>query len=334
MSNYMEYKDLRCKHINSTTEGKALYVTFSAWNSQGLSSYFGENFFLKNGIEAFLIAQNGVNHWWHSEEIYELVRIIKARSAETGKYIVLYGSSMGGYAACHFRELFGSKYSIAIAPQIFVDQTYFSSEKRWINELKALQSQMQFNEISNLNSQLNHNLYVFYDSMYDADAEHVKFYHQSITSSSHVNFIDVPYANHDVARSLNQAKILSQIVLSFNDPAKFFSKNQLDQMCSEVYLHDFKSFFNQFRKLDFVSDRETMNALSTNFNEYSSQAEQMDFEALYLLAECLMKLERYEEAINTSLQSIELYISKYSRPAPEYLRNKFKFIVKKALSVK
>lgn len=327
MSN-MKYIDLKYKHINADEQGDVLYVTFSAWNPKGLPRYFGEKFFTSRKIEAYLIAQNGVNHWWHTAEIYQIADMVKQRSLESGKKIILYGASMGAYAACHFRNLFDSEYSIAIAPQIFIDKNIFFLEKRWSEDLDSVQDKMIFNEIESLNSQLNKPLYIFYDPFLKNDSNYVDFYKNNILKSKEIHFLEVPYTNHDVARGLNKARVLSEIVLSFNKKP-LIEIEKLKHMCSICYLSDARSFFNYFRKL---SSKKNKKDLET-FEKFFLQKDDFDFSALYMLAESLVRLERYEEAINISLQSIEVYMQKYSKPAPIYLRNKFKYIVSKSLSI-
>ncbi|PWD88522.1 hypothetical protein [Ignatzschineria cameli] len=328
----MKLKDLKYKHINIESKIDTLYVTFAAWNFYGNPEFFAEGFLFSRNIEAVLIAQNGINHWWHTDEILVVADYVRKRAKETGKRVVLYGSSMGGYGVCHFRKLFDSYLAISIAPQIFIDDIYHSEQhstggnKRALEEKLLLQDKFKFNELNNLNDQVDYPLHVYYDPMNRADSSHVQCYKKNVIESGSVHFLSVPYTNHDVARALNKAKFLEKIVLH----SDLFSVAELRNMVKKTYLYDPKACMNYLRKSEYPLDKKHLEF----FEKYLLEHKTMDFEALYMTAEILMKLNRYEEAINISLRSIEVYMSKYSKFAPEYLRNKFKFIVKKALSVK
>lgn len=330
----MKYKDLIHKHIKGNGNDEALYVSFSAWNPKGHPRYFGEKFFISKGLEAFLISQNGTNHWWQTSEMYEIAEYVKERSIKSGKKVVLYGSSMGGYAVCHFRELFQSDYAIAIAPQIFIDKTIHDTDTRWKDEINLLQTRLMFNEVVNLNTQTHRHLHIYYDPIHKLDREHIELYKKLVKSSHKIHAIKVPYTNHDVARALNKAKVLSKIVTSYANKSTVMTKNELVTICSNVYEYDMRTFFNFFRHLDFKNDQKVIDSSMEKFEYYYSQIERMDFGSLYMAAESLMKLGRFEEAINLSLKSIETYSYNFLKPAPDYLRNKFKYIVKKSIQSK
>lgn len=328
----MKYEDLRVKHINEGGKGDVLFVTFSPWSARGVPAFFGEHYFSKRGIEAFLIAQNGRNHWWHTKEIYTIASFIRKYADKKCKKIVLYGSSMGAYAACHFRFLFNSIYSIALAPQIFIDnkyhieQNYIIGNKMALEEKLKLQEDFCFDELDNLNKQKEFELLIGYDPFHPADNSHIKCYKKHVDLTEKVIFLEVPYANHDVARTLNNSGLLSDIILLFNE----ISIDKVKSLSKTAYLKDPKTFMNYFRKADHsLLNREILNLFESYYQQHSG----MDFEALYMMAEALLKLERYEEAINISLESIESYIRlyKYSKRVPSYLHNKFINIVNKAL---
>ena len=68
----MTLNDLSFKYIRQEKEeGDYIFVTFSSWSDK-MPSYFGESFLCSQNIESFLICQNTLNDWWHTEDIYKI----------------------------------------------------------------------------------------------------------------------------------------------------------------------------------------------------------------------------------------------------------------------
>lgn len=331
----MSYKDLRLRHINEDALGDTLYVTFAPWGSTGLPSFFGESFFAKRGLEAFCIAQNGVNHWWHTDELKIIAKIVRELAKKKKKKVVLYGSSMGGYAACHYRYLFNSSFSIALAPQIFIDNKYHDEQNHIIGnkialrEKNLLQKAFKFDELYNLEKQKEYPLLVFFDPNHKADTSHIQRYKALITQNTNTCLLEVPHVNHDVAKALNKSGLLSEVLL-LRDKVNV---RKLNLLAKTAYIYDSKTFMNYFRKESDVLEKKNMLDI---FKMYYEEKNSMDFEALYITAESLLKLQRYEDAIHVSLMSIESYMKlyQYKKTAPSYLKKKFEYIVSQALKAK
>ncbi len=284
-------------------------------------------FFVKKNIEAILISQKDVNHWWHTEEIFKVADIVNKIKKQSDKKVVLYGASMGGYAAVHYRNIFDAELSIAIAPQIFIDKSVAYYENRWQKELDALQGKMIFNEVDNIREQEGV-IYILYDPIHIMDNKHIISY-QDLIDNSTAKFIEVPYSGHDLARFLNSTGVLKSIVIQIYEDGKM--SNNLLSKFSELYLDDHKAFFNYFRKASLSSEKQNKFLLET-MEKHLKDLEKMDFEALYMVAETLSNFGRYEEAINISKRSIDIYKTKMLKDAPSYLYGKYELILKKSKS--
>lgn len=321
-------KDINFKHINkNSTQEDCIFVTFASWSDK-TSVFFGENFLQKKGVETFLISQKEKNHWWHTEEMYEVAKIVRERSGD--KKVILYGSSMGGYAAIHYRNLFNADIAIAIAPQIFIDKNIAVYENRWEKDLSVLQNKLLFNEIQNVNNQKG-TLYILYDCLHPLDNEHTKQFSRVYESNrSDINLIKVPYASHDLARFLHNAGMLKKIVEEIQNTG-VLEADTIGRL-NTLYLEDCKTFFNYFRtikELEVYSDSEKSRLLD-KMEKYLEELENMDFEALYMAAESLSNVGLHEKAISLSRKSIDSYKDKYLRDAPTYLYKKHENIIKKS----
>ena len=322
MSDIFKGSDINVQHINENSTG-ALFVSFSAWSPSGVGSPFGLGFFKKHNIEAYLINQAGRNHWWHSSEMETVADIIDKRRESSGKQVILYGASMGGYGCIHLRKLFKSKTAIAVGSQVFVDKKILPNEARWPEDLNALQDRFIFNEILNFNDQPGE-LILFYDPLHQLDSHHIQKL-KTIAQTGNIHLIEVPYSNHDVARLLSRTKFLQKLILTCNTKG-FIDKFAIPD-CSELYLDDYKSFFNFFRSLKKQTHSDRIDELIPLLNIYTA-SQDMDFEALYMAAECLSILGNYHQALEFMEKSRASYCEKYNKTPPRYLQLKIDHIKK------
>ena len=316
-------RDIIFEHINKSSEGEYIFVTFASWSVSD-PVFFGKSFFEKGDIEVFVIAQTKVNHWYHTEEINKVAKIVISRAKESNKDIILYGSSMGGYAATHYRNMFNAAVSIAIAPQIFINKNVSHYENRWSKDLALLQDQMCFDEIDNLSVQ-NGKAFILYDPLHSLDNQHIESYRELIDKEA--DFIKVPYSSHDLARFLHNAGMLKEVIYQISE--KRVISNSLINELKTLFLEDHKTFFNYFRNQSTIKN-DIDEELIQKMSKYLENVEIMDFEALYMAAETLSNLGRHREAVFLSTKSIESYRARFTKDAPAYLYSKHDLILKKS----
>ena len=316
-------RDVTFEHVNKSSEGECIFVTFASWSVDS-PVFFGKNFFEKSNIEAFVIAQTKVNHWYHTEEIIKVAEVVKDRAKESNKDVILYGSSMGGYAAIHYRNMFNAAVSIAIAPQIFIDKNISHYENRWSKDLDFLQDKMCFNEIDNLFSQKGE-VFILYDPLHTLDNKHIESYRE--LTNKEAEFIRVPYSSHDLARFLHNAGMLKEIIYQISEN-RVFSRSLSDKLNS-LFLEDRKAFFNYFRNKSAIENH-IDEILIRKMDQYLENIGGMDFEALYMAAETLSNLGRHKEAISLSAKSIESYRARFNKDVPAYLYSKHDLILKRS----
>lgn len=294
-----------------------IFVTFSARSDVGEGAIFGDKFLTRLGVESYFICQTGGNIWWHTSEIFVVADLVKRRAALSSKKIILYGSSMGGYAAYHFRDLFDSYFSICIAPQIFVNLSINTRENRWLSDLNSIQGRFIFDE---LNSAINQSgdLAIFFDPIHVLDSLHVEIHKKNIHAKDDVYFIEVPYSNHDLARLLVNTKVIQKFISSLlsDEGVEWYD---VGRVCGKLYEQDAKAFADYFRRNVPSFNDDIYASSSEKLNLFMASGKSLDFEALYMISECLSKVDRHSEALQYMDMSIKEYEEKYKKNSPNYL---------------
>jgi len=311
-----------------------VFVTFSARNEYGDGKIFGDKFLNNLNVEAFYICQTGGNHWWHTPEILTVVKLINSITSKASKKIILYGSSMGGYAAYHLRNFFDSFFSICIAPQIFINLKINSLEKRWLTDLTNIQDRFVFDELENSRIQTGECV-IFYDPYHILDCQHVKLHNEFVDCCKNnlnpIFLFEVPYANHDLARLLVNTKTIQKFIMSLlkRDRGDFID---IKKACYSLYESDPKAFSDYFRH-EFKNLNElAQSSLISKLEIFMRQRDALDFEALYMMSECLLKIGRISEALIYIDLSISRFELKYNKEPPSYLYMKRENIKKTRLS--
>lgn len=314
-----EYHD-----VYVTSEAKAgsriAFVSFSAWSSSGVGTIFGSAFFRANGIPAYFVVQRK-NVWYQTPDIKEISSDIIAHAANLGYSLVLYGASMGGYAAVNHRVLFNAIHSVAIAPQVMISLDNASFESRWIEERKNIPLE-SFAEANGLSRQTVP-LLVFFDPRHLLDSKHIDCLMQ-VSKASVNSIIEVPYANHDVARALVKSKVIQQHLIAIAK-GESVEVGAVALQCADLFKKDCKAFLNYYRSKAAVEHIEAGDEDYLRFVSFATESKCFDFESCYMAAEIYARLNNQEQAIELSLASLD----RYPREIPTYLKLKHAGILRK-----
>lgn len=101
-------------------EGDTLVITFNEmWNHYKGQRFWAERPLIKAGLPAFGITSDGP-HWY---PLHETIRALRepVKAARNYKHVVLYGYSMGAYAALKYSWLFGDPTVLAFSPQFSIN---------------------------------------------------------------------------------------------------------------------------------------------------------------------------------------------------------------------
>src|SRR5262249_48609659 len=82
---------------------------------------FGEDFFVKRGIDSIHIIPRA-NNWYQYPELLAAAEAVRRFAASYDK-VITYGSSMGAYAAIRLGGEVGAEAALAISPQYSMDPT-------------------------------------------------------------------------------------------------------------------------------------------------------------------------------------------------------------------
>lgn len=173
-------------------------VTGSGFDELG----FGQAAFEKRDVGTIYIRSNRSN-WFQHEEVMDLAWRIR-EYVEDDVTFILYGASMGAYAALLLSGVLKPKRIVAIAPQFSIDRTIVPWETRWFRSAKRIQ-RFRFDLGENIDP--HSEKLVCYDNM-SLDKRHIDMLPIDETWS----LVRLPYASHQVLRYLRETDCLSNLV--------------------------------------------------------------------------------------------------------------------------
>ncbi|TVT30877.1 hypothetical protein [Marinobacter vinifirmus] len=309
--------------FDGANQGGIAAVCFSAWTSAAEGKRFGEGFFSRNKIPAFFIVQRS-NHWWHTSEIWSALDCIRSILLDKGLGSICYGSSMGGYGSVHFSKYLYSSMAVAVGPQLFVNEDVIPEEKRWVQERKKIE--FLFDEVSNLKKSSVETI-VFFDNFNAPDNLQVERC-QSRVPASNVKYIACPYTMHDAVRVLVKDDRFKMFLIDCfsGNFSGFDGVDGFEEHCLSVYAADDKAFLNWARNVQGIKSLSTQDRerLIDIFGCYKG----LRFQELFMLAQALLKIGFYKEAVLCSLESMK----KYPKPEiPPYMWSKHESVLGVAL---
>jgi hypothetical protein len=278
---------------------KRLPVSFSSWSTTGVSQFFGESYFNNYNVNAILV-RSLRNHWWHSIELVDIFNIVKTIDKE----LLLYGSSMGGYAALLFSGYLDAA-SISLSPQVSIFQPEVQSDIRWRCDWNSIKQ--EYDEKAFFEKKTNKIRLSFFDFMHEYDTLH-RFLLESYSNSHNgsIKIIDVPFSNHTPVRVLNKSGLLKEILNSiiFND---YLDVYEIEFKCKIAYKHYPKSHIQYLRNFFTSLPIDEVKQIALSLYE---SADKKDFEFYYIAAEVFAKLGLCDIAVEASLRSLSMNIER------------------------
>lgn len=150
-------------------DSECCVVTFDSFTDHRTldRSGFGEAFFHSIRVDAIHVLSRE-NNWYQHPEFMEALDQVR-NAAKTYRRRVVYGSSMGAYAAVRYGRLVGGDIAVAFSPQYSINPELVPFENRWLSELARIDF-VHENTATDSFSPLS---YVFYDPA-DMDAKHAR----------------------------------------------------------------------------------------------------------------------------------------------------------------
>lgn len=213
-------KDLRLTYLSNNSD--TTFVIFNHRNgkkhpietSEFMS--FAEGTAHKMGYNEFNISTSR-NHWYQTDEIIDVVRLIGDHN-QLGAKIITYGSSMGAYASINFAEMLNAHRFLAFSPQYSLHPDLRPHEDtRWQLESELLEFTYDYIHAGAIQDRRG---YLFYDKE-SPDNQHAKLI---LNKTSAIGF-HIPLSRHGAALVLNQSyglkTLLKEVAEESFDPAKF-----------------------------------------------------------------------------------------------------------------
>jgi hypothetical protein len=204
------YKNDNVLVSNDFYDSELLVVSFSPLVDEKQitqkESGFGRSFFQSKKISCAYVIPTW-NHWYQYEYIKDALEIIKVISRNFKK-VVLYGVSMGGYAALKYADYLRATDIISISPQAVISPPMADFDNRFSQfwEKISYKSDSWLSEsFSSINTT------VFFDKRHHLDNKHAEIISKNLR---HCEMVSLPFSGHEVFAVLNESGILSSFIFS------------------------------------------------------------------------------------------------------------------------
>jgi hypothetical protein len=278
---------------------RILPVSFSSRSSTGISKFFGYSYFNNYNINAILV-RSLRNHWWHSYELIDILHIIKS----VNKELLLYGSSMGGYAALLFSGFLNAA-SISFSPQVSIFKPETQSDTRWQDDWNSIKQ--IYDEETFLETKTNKIKLSFFDFSHKFDTLHRRLL-ENYLDDLHCSFkiFDVPFSNHTPVQVLNESGLLKKILNSIIN-SEYVDLNEIENKCKVAYKQYPKAYAQYLRNhINYLPTEEVKHIALLLYGS----TDKKDFEFYYIIAEVFAKIGLCDIAIEASLHSLNVDIER------------------------
>jgi hypothetical protein len=202
-----------------------LVVTFTGRASKPpVAKGFGESYFDKRRISAIHFISKA-NHWWQTPEIGEAVERVRAAGLLDGyRRVILYGSSMGGYASLIQSRALNPDHILIISPQYSIDGQVVPFEKRWRNYAAKLSFDHD-DMAAGLHPTAR--ISVIVDPYFVPDMQHIRL----IEKLRPLTLVPIPFAGHNTVRALEECGLMQGVVRDLLD----------DSFDSDAFRQDYRA---------------------------------------------------------------------------------------------
>lgn len=241
-----EGRDIRVVARLLDTRRKDLVVTFTGRAANPpVEKGFGEVYLAKKGISAIHFISKA-NHWWQTPEPLEAIERLKRDGfLPDDRRLVLYGSSMGGYAALIYSRILKPDQVIIFSPQYSIDANKVPFEKRWRNYAAKVRFDHD-DMVAGLD--VNVPVKVIFDPFFEPDARHVGL----IEAVRPIERVSIPFAGHNTARVLGELNMITEttdsLILGGFEKAVFSRRYRRERESASLFWHGFSETLFQHQQ--------------------------------------------------------------------------------------
>lgn len=228
----------------------------------------------------------GGNDWWQYPEMLDALEKA-AEIARRYETVIVYGASMGGYAAIRFSSYVGATTVLAIAPQYSMRPDRVPFEARWSSEQKGI------NFCIDESPTTSGKIIVIYDPANCHDRMHVELIRSQIV----IDELRLRHSGHTVPDTLNQMKLLKLLLQEVSrgtfSAQKFAQEFRERRSTSSEYLKHLSTHGRSvWRQVRVLSEARRLEPSSPSI--------------LAFLGDAMVKLRRYEEARTLFTEAVTL----------------------------
>jgi tetratricopeptide (TPR) repeat protein len=249
-------------------------------------TYWGKSFAEKHDLNCYAFTHN-LRHWYPQKDVFELLQHIPK-----DRPVLVYGASMGGYAAVKFSAALNADYVLAFSPQYSINPDDLEcKDKRFIADYKSeIHKNMAIQK-----SDIKGRIMLAYDPKFSEDLYNASRIHSTGNDIFHLK---LPYMNH-----------FTSLILSDHDFNSTFIDNIINrndtQLLNLALKARRKSRF-YFSGLAEKSFNKKQNSKALTFANRALEASPSHIPAHIIRARAATRLGNYKEAEDSCWQLVAL----------------------------
>jgi len=242
---------------------------------------WGFKFLVEQGY-SILGIKRSKNDWYRSSDLHEFFRSYHFHSfLNNFEKIVMYGGSMGGFAALTFAHAIPNCTVFALCPQTTLNRDLVPWEKRY-NEALIYDWSSDFYD-AYIGSKSARKVYIAYDPYFELDKKHIERLDQS-----NIVHLKIPFLEHDIAKNMLAMGILKQTLISIVENEEhvlnnFSNSSKLKRKLPKYYVGMAKKIHNNDCKIKLLQK-----AMTIKHNDIHLKAD---------IANTFLELAKLDEAL-------------------------------------
>ncbi|MCS6920441.1 MAG: tetratricopeptide repeat protein, partial [Elioraea sp.] len=239
-------KDIRVVAQLFDANPSRLVITFTGRAAKPpVDKGFGESFLEKRRIPAIHFISKD-NHWWQTPEPWQAFELLRRQGLlSADREIVLYGSSMGGYAALRFSAALRPRRIVVFSPQYSIDARKVPFERRW--RAYAAKLDFRYDEMRGAIDP-DAQAMVIFDPLFRPDALHVRRFEEHRP----LERVAIPFAGHNTARFLSEIGVMAEVTQALLDGsfdlAAFRRTYRRERQTAALFWHGLADALSEHRR--------------------------------------------------------------------------------------
>ncbi|WP_146222654.1 hypothetical protein [Komagataeibacter swingsii] len=198
------YEDDELKCFFRSDSSRFLLITFNdmIFDSRG-DRFFADTVAINANISALGIVSKKAN--WFPKNSMDLCYESAEKIISAFDKIVIYGASMGGYAAIKYSKLFGADTVISLCPQWSID----AEECNLVDDYWKCHFRSDMKNMGIQSDDMQGSIFIFVDNLHKTDMFHAL---RIKKESGNVQIVNVPLVGHDITPVMSGTESMKKII--------------------------------------------------------------------------------------------------------------------------